>query len=100
MYIGIYSGKIIKTEVPEIQKESGIIQIETDTPGGSGSLTAKDQTYTLERHHAPMVRDVKAHGMNLLAGRLVIIPEVVVLVGPFLPNISVMRYGKMISMET
>ena len=41
-----------------------VIQIETDTPGGSGSLTAKDQTYTLERHHAPMVRDVKAHGMN------------------------------------
>ena len=41
-----------------------VIQIETDTPGGSGSLTAKDQTNTLERHHAPMVRDVKAHGMN------------------------------------
>ena len=41
-----------------------VIQFETDTPGGSSPLTAKDGTYTLERHHAPMVRDVKAHGVN------------------------------------
>ena len=42
-----------------------VIQFETDTPGGSSPLIAKDGTYTLERHHAPMVRDVKVHGMNL-----------------------------------
>lgn len=41
-----------------------VIQFETDTPGGSSPLVAKDGTYTLERHHAPMVRDVKANGLN------------------------------------
>lgn len=41
-----------------------VIQFETDTPGGSSPLVAKDGTYTLERHHAPMVRDVKVNGIN------------------------------------
>lgn len=41
-----------------------VMQFETDTPGGSSPLVAKNGTYTLERHHAPMVRDVKANGMN------------------------------------
>lgn len=41
-----------------------VMQFEIDTPGGSSPLVAKDGTYTLERHHAPMIRDVKANGMN------------------------------------
>lgn len=41
-----------------------VMQFETDTPGGSSPLIAKDGTYCLERNHAPMFRDVKAHGMN------------------------------------
>lgn len=41
-----------------------VIQFETDVPGGSSPLIAKNGTYTLERHHAPMFRDVKAHGLK------------------------------------
>ena len=75
MYIGIYTEKTSDQRCWKHRRNLGY-SIETDTPGGSGSLTAKDQTYTLERHHAPMV---KHHGNAFLSvGRLVTIPEAVV----------------------
>ena len=42
-----------------------VIQIETDVPGGAGSTTGGSQSgvYSLERVHAPLVRDVRVNGV-------------------------------------
>jgi hypothetical protein len=43
-----------------------VIQFETDVPGGAASTTGGSQSgvYSLERVHAPLVRDVKVNGVS------------------------------------
>lgn len=41
-----------------------VIQFETDVPGGGAVSTAQAGSYLWERHHAPMVRDLKVGSTN------------------------------------